>query len=87
MEKQRLSPDWNIIEETSEVTKKMQLRAILMTVLKNHIERTELTPKQAAELFGVTPSRIADLMRGKTRLFELDALTDMAAAVGLRLKR
>lgn len=87
MNKQRFNPDGRKIGETPDLAKKMQLHAILMTVLKNHIERTEMTPAQAADLFDVSPSRITELMRGETRLFELDTLADMAAAAGLHLKR
>ena len=56
----------------------MKLRSVLMTALKNHITRTEISQAQAAELFGVTQPRVSDLTRGKINLFGLDALVNMA---------
>ena len=41
---------------------------------------------QIAELFGVTQPRVSDLKRRKIEVFGLDALVDMAAVAGLRVK-
>ena len=41
---------------------------------------------QAAKLFGVTQSRVSDLVRGKINLFTLDALVNMATASGLHIE-
>ena len=64
----------------------MKLRSILMTALRNHIEKTQMSQAQAAKLFGVTQPRISDLMRGKINLFGLDALVNMATAAGLHIE-
>lgn len=57
-----------------------------MSALKNHITRTEMSQSQAAKLFGFTQPRVSDLMCGKTILFGLDALTNMATAAGLHIE-
>ena len=54
--------------------------------LKKRITRTGMSQAQAAKLFGVTQPCVSDLIRGKINLFGLDALVNMAAAAGLRVK-
>jgi predicted XRE-type DNA-binding protein len=58
----------------------------LMVALKAHMARSNLTQAQIAKLFGVTQPRVSDLLRGKINVFGLDALVNMAAAAGLRVK-
>ena len=45
-----------------------------------------MSQAQAAKVLGVTQPRVSDLMRGKIELFRLDALVNMAAAAGLRIR-
>lgn len=86
MNKQRFGSVWDAIEDTPEEAENMKLRSALMTALKNHITRTEMSQAQAAKLLGVTQPRISDLMRGKINLFGLDALVNMATAAGLQIE-
>ena len=86
MSNQRFASVWDAIEDTPEAAENMKLRSVLMTALKNHITRTEMSQAQAAKRFGVTQPRISDLMRGKINLFGLDALVNMATAAGLRIE-
>ena len=86
MTKQRFACVWNAIEDTPEEAKNMKLRSILMTALKNHLTRTEMSQAQAAKLFGVTQPRVSDLMRGKINLFSFDALVNTATAAGLQIE-
>ena len=86
MSKQRFASVWDAIEDTPEEAENMKLRSILMTALKNHLTRTEMSQAQAAKLLGVTQPRISDLMRGKINLFGLDALVNMATAAGLHIE-
>ncbi|MCL2345540.1 MAG: XRE family transcriptional regulator [Desulfobulbus sp.] len=83
---QRFVSVWDAIEDTPEEAENMKLRSALMTALKNHLVRSEMSQAQAARLFGVTQPRISDLMRGKINLFGLDALVNMAAAAGLHVE-
>lgn len=86
MSDQRFGSVWDAVEDTPEEAENMKLRSVLMTALKNHITRTEMSQAQAAKLFGVTQPRVSDLMRGKINLFGLDALVNMATAAGLRVQ-
>ena len=86
MSKQRFASVWDAIEDTPEEAENMKLRSALMTALKNHITRVEMSQAQAAKLFGVTQPRVSDLMRGKINLFGLDALVNMATAAGLHVE-
>jgi len=47
------------------VVEAMKLRSVLMTAMKQHLARSEMSQVQAAKLFGVTQPRISDLMLGK----------------------
>ncbi|MEO6986896.1 MAG: XRE family transcriptional regulator [Paralcaligenes sp.] len=86
MSKQKFDSIWHAIEDTPEEAENMKLRSNLMTALKNHLARTGISQAEAAKLLGVTQPRVSDLMRGKINLFGLDALVNMAAAVGLHLE-
>lgn len=86
MNHQRFASVWDAIEDTPEEAENMKLRSTLMTALKNHLARTEMSQAQAAKLLGVTQPRISDLMRGKINLFGLDALVNMATAAGLHIE-
>ena len=86
MSDQRFASVWDAIEDTPEAAENMKLRSILMTALKNHLSRTEMSQAEAAKLLGVTQPRISDLTRGKINLFALDALVNMAVAAGLHIE-
>jgi predicted XRE-type DNA-binding protein len=86
MTAERFSSVWDAIEETNAQASNMKLRSDMMIVLTNHIERAGLSQAQAAKLFGVTQPRISDLKRGKVSLFSLDALVNMMAAAGIRVR-
>jgi len=86
MSKQRFASVWDAIEDTPEEAENMKLRSVLMTALKNHLTRMNMSQAEAAKLFGVTQPRVSDLMRGKIHLFGLDALVNMAAASGLHIE-
>ena len=86
MSNERFTSVWDAIEDTPEAAENMKLRSVLLTALKNHLTRTEMSQAQAAKLFGVTQPRVSDLMRGKVDLFGLDALVNMATAAGLHIE-
>ena len=86
MTTQRFESVWDALEDTAREAENMKLRSILMTALKQHLARTEMSQAQAAALLGVTQPRISDLMRGKINLFALDALVNMATAAGLQIE-
>ena len=86
MNDRRFPSVWDAIEDTPEEAENMKLRSVLMTALKHHLARTDISQAQAAKLLGVTQPRVSDLMRGKINLFGLDALVNMATAAGLHIE-
>ena len=62
------------------------LRSELMTAVMTVIEGRRLTQTQAARLFGVTQPRISDLNRGKIGRFTVDALVNMLAHAGVKVR-
>lgn len=84
--KQRFNNVWDALEDTPAEAENMKLRSVLMTSLKNHLTRSEMSQAQAAKLLGITQPRVSDLMRGKINLFALDALVNMAATAGLHIE-
>jgi len=77
---------WDAIENTPEIRENLKVRSSLMMALKDHLERNNLSQKQAASLFGVTQPRVSDLVRGRIHLFSIDALVNMASSAGLRIE-
>lgn len=61
----------------------LTMRADLMMHLEQRIKARKLTQVAAAELLGVSQSRVSDLMRGKSEKFSLDMLVLFAAKLGL----
>ena len=57
-----------------------------MTALMRIIELRRLTQTQAAKLFAVTQPRISDLNRDKIDRFTLDALVNMLAHAGVKVR-
>lgn len=86
MSKQRFDSVWDAIEDTPEEAENMKLRAVLLTALRSHLTRANMSQAQAAQLLGVTQPRVSDLMRGKINLFGLDTLVNMATAAGLQIE-
>ena len=86
MSRKRFSSVWDAIEDNQVDAENMKLRSILMTALKDHITRNDMSQAQAAKLLDVTQPRISDLMRGKINLFGLDALVNMATAAGMHVE-
>jgi len=67
-------------------TENLRLRSELMVRIRRLIERRELTQAAAARLFGVTQPRVSDLVRGRIDLFSIDALVNMLAKAGVRVR-
>ncbi|MBR8207889.1 XRE family transcriptional regulator [Burkholderia cenocepacia] len=85
MTDERYANVWDAIESEPAEAANMKLRSELMIALKQRIARLELSQAEAAKQLSVTQPRVSDLLRGKINLFGLDALVNMAAAVGLRV--
>lgn len=64
----------------------LQMRADLMADLRRFITAKKLTQAKAAEIFGVTQSRVSDLIRGKWERFSLEMLITLATKAGMQVK-
>jgi predicted XRE-type DNA-binding protein len=63
----------------------LQMRADLMGQVRKVIQRRRLTQAKAAELLGVSQSRVSDLVRGKWEKFSLEMLITLATRAGIRV--
>jgi predicted XRE-type DNA-binding protein len=63
----------------------LQMRADLMADLRKFIKAKRLTQAKAAEILGVSQSRISDLIRGKWERFSLEMLITLATRAGMRV--
>lgn len=62
----------------------LRIRSHLMTELVDLVG--EMTQVQAAKLLGVSQPRVSHLHAGKINLFTVDALVNMLAQAGVRLR-
>ncbi len=83
---ERFNSVWDALEDTPEQAENMKLRAVLLTALKDYLNKHQLTQTEAAKLLGVTQPRVSDLMRGRIHLFGLDSLVNMTVAAGLTVE-
>jgi predicted XRE-type DNA-binding protein len=63
----------------------LQMRADLMAGLRKYIKAKKLTQARAAEILGVSQSRVSDLNRGKWEKFSLEMLIILATKAGMRV--
>ena len=63
----------------------LQMRADLMAGLRKFIKTKKLTQAKAAEILGVSQSRVSDLIRGKWEKFSLEMLITLATRAGMRV--
>ena len=62
------------------------VRADLMIQVQKLITARRLKQRQAAEVLRVSQPRVSDLLRGRIDLFSTDALIDMLARLGARVR-
>ena len=82
---QTFSNVWNAIAKTPEEAANLSLRSDLMDQITEIIKNAGWTQAEAAARCGVTQPRINDLLRGKISRFSLDALVNIASALGRRV--
>ena len=61
----------------------LAMRSDLMARLRIYVEDHRLTQAGAAKKFGISQSRVSDLVRGKWDKFSLDTLLVLATKAGL----
>ena len=63
----------------------LQMRADLMADLRKFIKVRRLTQAKAAEILGVSQSRVSDLTTGKWEKFSLEMLIILATKAGMHV--
>ena len=73
---------WDAITDTSEEAANLRLRSELMDKIAAVVKEKGWTQLEAAGHCGVTQPRVNDLLRGRISRFSLDALVNIASALG-----
>jgi len=76
---------WDAIADTPHEAENLRVRAKLMSKIASILEENNWTQAEAANQCGVTQPRINDLLRGRISRFSLDALVNIASALGQRV--
>lgn len=76
---------WNAIADTPDAAANLRLRSELMDKIVAVIDAKGGTQLEAARNCRVTQPRINDLLGGRTSRFSLDALVNIASALGQRV--
>lgn len=76
---------WDAIADTPEEAANLRLRADLMQKIQAIVQQSGWTQVEAAARCGVTQPRMNDLLRGRFSRFSLDALVNIATAIGRRV--
>jgi predicted XRE-type DNA-binding protein len=81
----KVSNVWDALANTPAQAAKLALRSELLRDLQALISASKWTQAQAAKRCGLSQRRINDLMRGRISKFSLDALVNIAGALGRRV--
>ena len=76
---------WDAIAESPEEAANLRMRAELMRKIATLVKKAGWTQAEAARRCGVTQPRLNDLLRGKISRFSLDALVNIATALGWKV--
>lgn len=77
---------WDAIADTPEQAANLRSRAELMQKIAARVKQQDWTQAEAARQCGVTQPRMNDLLRGRVSRFSLDALVNIATALGCRVR-
>ena len=73
---------WDALADTHEQAANLRARSALMREITNIVKESNWTQTEAAQHCGVTQPRMNDLLRGRVSRFSLDALVNIATAMG-----
>jgi predicted XRE-type DNA-binding protein len=76
---------WDALADTPEQAANLRARAELMQKIAEIVRESGWTQAEAATRCGVTQPRMNDLLRGRVSRFSLDALVNIATAIGRRV--
>jgi predicted XRE-type DNA-binding protein len=83
---ERFENVWDAIADSPEEAANLDARSELMDQIEVLIKKNRWTQAEAAKRCGVSQPRINDLLRGRISRFSLDALVNIAAALGRKVK-
>ncbi|HEY5056763.1 MAG TPA: XRE family transcriptional regulator [Acidobacteriaceae bacterium] len=86
MKRQRFANVWDALCDTPEEAANLTARSDLMIQIGQIIKKGGWTQAEAARHCGVTQPRINDLLRGRIDKFSLDALVNIATALGRKVR-
>lgn len=76
---------WDALADTPQQAANLRARAELMQKIAAIVNESGWTQVEAARRCGVTQPRMNDLLRGRVSRFSLDALVNMATAIGRKV--
>ncbi len=76
---------WDALADTPEQAANLRTRAELMQQIAAIVKESQWTQVEAAAQCGITQPRMNDLLRGRVSRFSLDALVNVATAIGRRV--
>jgi predicted XRE-type DNA-binding protein len=77
---------WDAIADSPAEAANLELRFELMERISGIVKQNGWTQAEAAKSCGVTQPRINDLLRGRIARFSLDALVNIASALGRKVR-
>jgi predicted XRE-type DNA-binding protein len=84
--KKRFENVWDALADTPKEAANLTARSDLMIKIEQIVKKSGWTQAEAARRCGVTQPRINDLLRGRISRFSLDALVNIAAALGRKVR-
>lgn len=73
---------WDALADTPEEAANLRARSELLRQIAAIVKDSNWTQTEAAQRCGVTQPRMNDLLRGRVSRFSLDALVNIASAMG-----
>jgi predicted XRE-type DNA-binding protein len=84
--RQRFASVWDALADTREEAANLTARTDLMIQIAEIVKQKGWTQAEAAQRCGVSQPRMNDLLRSRIARFSLDALVNIAAALGRRVR-
>lgn len=76
---------WDAIADSPEQAANLRARSELMQKIADIVKQNAWTQTEAANHCGISQPRVNDLLRGRVSRFSLDALVNIATALGRRV--
>lgn len=77
---------WDALADTPEEAANLTMRSDIMIKIEKIVKENGWTQAEAAKRCGVSQPRINDLLRGRISRFSLDALVNIASALGRKVR-